>query len=164
MSCPRCRQDTPRGAKFCPDCGASLGASAHRSLPTAVEPVLSAIAKMAARLCDARDAQILLVEGSTLRLVAQHGSLRTTRSLGEPFPLSPGTVHGRAVLERRVIHVRDLKAVVRTQYPELAARRRATGIRTMLAAPLLSEGTAIGVIAIRRLRVRPFSAKQIALL
>jgi GAF domain-containing protein len=164
MSCPRCRQDTPRGAKFCPDCGASLGASAPRPLPTAVEPILSAIAKMAARLCDARDAQILLVDGSTLRLVAQHGSLRTTRSLGEPFPLSPGTVHGRAALERRVIHVRDLKAVVRTQYPELTTRQRATGIRTMLAAPLLSEGTAIGVIAIRRLRVRPFSAKQIALL
>src|SRR4029077_4905135 len=37
-------------------------------------------------------------------------------------------------------------------------------IRTMLATPLLREGIAIGVIALRRTEVRPFSEKQIALL
>jgi len=164
MACPRCRQDTPSGATLCPKCGASLGPSARRQGPAGNGPDLHAIAKTATRLCDAHDAQIFLADGATLRLVAQYGSLRTTRHLEEPFPLSRSDIHGRAVLERRVIHVRDMKAAVRTQYPELNARQRATGIRTMLAAPLLSEGAAIGAIVIRRLRVRPFTSKQIALL
>ncbi len=74
-----------------------------------------------------------------MRLVAQHGSVRTTRRLGEPFPVSREAVHGRAVLARRAIHVHDLKAAVRTQYSELASRQRATGTRTILATPLLSR-------------------------
>ena len=38
------------------------------------------------------------------------------------------------------------------------------GVRTILVAPLLREGRAIGVILIRRTEVRPFTEKQIALL
>ncbi len=126
--------------------------------------ILTAIARTAARLCDAHDAQICLVEGATMRWVAQHGSARTRGRLGEPFPVSRGAIHGRAVLTRRAIHVRDLKAAVRTQYPDPAARQRATGTRTILAAPLLSDGAAVGVIMIRCRRVNPFTSRQIALL
>jgi len=164
MACPRCWKKPPPGAAFCPKCGADLKPSVRRQHPAGTDPNLNAIAKTAARLCDARDAQIFLVEDATLRLVAQHGSLRTTRQLGEPFPLTRSEVHGRAVLERRVIHVRDMRAAVRTQYPVLEPRQRATGIRTMLTAPLLSDGATIGVIAIRRTKVRPFTSKQITLL
>jgi two-component system, NtrC family, sensor kinase len=125
--------------------------------------ILTAIARTAARLCDAHDAQIYLVDGAVMRLVAQHGSVRTTRRIGEPFPVSRGAVHGRAALTRRVVHVRDLKTAVRTHYPDLAPRQRAR-TRTILAAPLLSDGAAVGVIMIRRVRVNPFTARQIALL
>ena len=126
--------------------------------------VLTAIARTAARLCEARDAQIYLVDGATMHLAAQHGAARTTRRIGEPFPVSRGAVNGRVVLTRRVVHVRDLKTAVRTQYPEAAARQRATGTRTILAAPLLSGGAAVGVIMIRRGQVNPFTSRQIALL
>jgi two-component system, NtrC family, sensor kinase len=125
--------------------------------------ILTAIARTAARLCDAHDAQIYLVDGAVMRLVAQHGSVRTTRRIGEPFPVSRGAVHGRAALTRRVVHVRDLKTAVRTHYLDLAPRQRAR-TRTILAAPLLSDGAAVGVIMIRRVRVNPFTARQIALL
>ena len=43
-------------------------------------------------------------------------------------------------------------------------RKQRTGTRTVLVAPLLREGVAIGVIAIRRKEVRPFSDRQIKLL
>src|SRR5262249_17345999 len=42
--------------------------------------------------------------------------------------------------------------------------QQVTGSRTVLATPLLREGVAIGVINIRRLEVRPFTDKQVALL
>ena len=164
MKCPRCQQDVPRGTGPCPRCGASLGSSGSAHLAAGTAPILAAIARTAARLCETDDAQIYLAEGATLRLVAQHGSRRTTRRLGQPFPLDPGEVHGRAVLTRRVVHVRDLKTAVRTRYPRLTDRQRLTGVRTLVAAPLLSAGAAIGAIMIRRRQVRPFTTKQIALL
>ena len=164
MTCPRCQKNTPPGAAVCPTCGASVAPAAPRQSPTSLQPTLSAIARTAARLCEARDAQIFLLEGETLCLVGQHGSLRTAQRPGEPFRLTKRTVSGQAVLERRVIHVRDLKAVVRTEYPDLVVHQRGVGVRTILAAPLVSKGAAMGVILIRRLRVRPFTRKQIALL
>ncbi len=122
-----------------------------------VQAVLNAIAKTAARLCDGKDALIFRVDGDQLRLVAKHGPLRTTRKFDQPFPISRGTTHGRAVLDRRTIHVRDLAVTA-------MARQQATGVRTILDTPLLVGGRPIGVIAIRRLKVRPFTSKQIALL
>src|SRR5262249_29663108 len=43
------------------------------SSPTDIQPVLNVVAKNAARLCDATDAQIRLVEGGGTRLVASFG-------------------------------------------------------------------------------------------
>ena len=53
------------------------------------------------------------------------------------------------------------------EFPETVSRLRQAGslTRTMLATPLLREGTPLGVIFITRgPEVHPFSAKQIALL
>ena len=55
-------------------------------------------------------------------------------------------------------------AVVATEFPEAVTARERMGGRTVLAAPLLREGVAIGVILIRRTEVRPFIGKQIKLL
>src|SRR5215831_21146238 len=133
MICRRCRQRARPGAAVCPKCGGALTVPAPvRAAGT--HPILDAIARTAAHLCATHDAQIVLVEGETLRLVAQHGPPRLNGTLGEPFPLSRGTVYGRAALERRVIQIRDLKVIAQTQYPDFPGTR----IRTMLAAPLLS--------------------------
>ena len=75
-------------------------------------------------------------------------------------------VGGRAVCDRRTIHVEDILAA-EAEFPETVSRIRQTGsaIRTMLATPLLREGTPLGVIVDPRgPEVQPFSAKQIALL
>src|SRR5262249_15441863 len=49
-------------------------------------------------------------------------------------------------------------------FPEGSRDARRDGHRTTLATPLLREGIPIGAILIRRMEVRPFSEKQIALL
>ncbi|PYO51403.1 MAG: hypothetical protein DMD83_27670, partial [Candidatus Rokuibacteriota bacterium] len=80
------------------------------------------------------------------------------------FPLDRDTVHGRAVTDRRTIHVPDVAVAVRTAFPAQRDRGRATGVGTLLATPLLRDGLAIGVIVIRRTTVRPFTMTQITLL
>jgi signal transduction histidine kinase len=127
------------------------------SSPTDAQPVFDAIAANAARLCSANDAQVLRVEGETLRLVAAFG--------GSAMPslrqLTRGHLVGRAVIDRKTIHVRDLRQAL-AEYPESTAAQY--GVQSALAVPLLRDGVALGVIRISRTEIRPFTDKQIALL
>ncbi len=135
-----------------------------------LERVLSAVATTAARLCEARDCQIYLAEGSQLRFAAQHGPRRPVSypgyRVGETRPINRRTALGAAILDRRTVHVRDMKAATR-RFPESPAAQRIPGVsntRTLLAAPLLRDGQVVGGITIRRTAVRPFTPRQISLL
>ena len=136
------------------------------SSPTDLQPVMEAVAENAARVCGATDSAIFRLEGEFLRLVARHGPLRGSlavggRSLSVATPRLDGS---RATGE--TIHIEDILAA-EAEFPVTASRIRQTGsdIRTMLATPLLRDGTLLGVIYIARgPAVQPFSAKQIALL
>jgi transcriptional regulator with GAF, ATPase, and Fis domain len=129
------------------------------SSPMDLPHVFAEIATSAARLCDAYDAVILQVEGDLLQLVAHHGPI----SLPSSFPLSREISIGRAVLDRRTIHIADLQAEI-DEYPEGSDRARRDGVNTVLNVPLIRAGKTIGVIGIRRTEVRLFSDRQIALL
>src|SRR5262245_12983457 len=129
------------------------------SSPNDLQPVLDVVAENAARLCDANDALILRVEGDILRLMASYGSLPTSQTR----PIKRQLVSGRAVIDRQTIHVHDITAA-EGEFPVARTRGMPRGIRTFLATPLLRQGVPIGVIAIRRTEVRPFTEKQIALL
>src|SRR5262249_56482891 len=80
------------------------------SSPTDLQPVLDVVAENAARVCGAADAQILRLEGEVLRIVAKHGPVPTSLTIGATFAASPGSVAGRAVRDRRAVHVEDLLA------------------------------------------------------
>jgi signal transduction histidine kinase len=131
------------------------------SAPSDLQTVLDAIAESVARVCSAEDATIRLVEGNVLRMEAHHGII--DRGEAER-PISRHSVTGRAVTECRLIHIEDLLSVAPDEFPESVATARRTGVRTVLALPLLRERVPIGVIFIRRTEVRPFSEKQIDLL
>jgi signal transduction histidine kinase len=129
--------------------------------PTDIQPVLSAIAQTAARLCDATDVLIDRVDGDVLRRVAIYGSMPPGRRLNETRSISRLSLLGRTVIDRKAIHIHDVLAPeVQAEFPETGA----VGYRTGLSTPLLREGVPIGVINIRRREVRPFSEKQIKLL
>jgi signal transduction histidine kinase len=78
-------------------------------------------------------------------------------------PLHRGTVGGRTVLERRVIHLADMHAEA-SEFPEGSAIARERNHRTNLSVPLLRDGVAIGNIQLRRQEVRPFSDRHVDLL
>jgi GAF domain-containing protein len=128
------------------------------SSPTDIQPVLETVAKNAARLCEAADAQIRLVEDDRTRLVASFGSLPAP----EFTPISPRAVSGRAILTRRTVHIHDLLEAVNTEFPD--TQGVLFGVRTFLSGPMLREGVPIGVINIRRTEVRPFSDRHVKLL
>jgi signal transduction histidine kinase len=129
--------------------------------PTDIEPVLDALVISAARFCGAYDAVIFLPDGDSFRVGAHHGPIIQPEGLR--VPTRPGTVAGRALLERRVVHVADLRSEVE-EFPEGSAFARQLGHRTTLSVPLMRESAAIGVIQLRRTEVNPFSEKQIAAL
>ena len=131
--------------------------------PTDIQPVLDAIAASAARLCDSIDAVIYRPDGDVLQRVATFGSIPIRSTT---FPFSQGSYVGRAAVERQTIHIHDIEAESETDFPELdrTGSRGGSRARTRLAVPLLREGIPIGVIAIRRMEVRPFTDKQIKLL
>src|SRR6516225_8148842 len=131
--------------------------------PAEIQPVLDAVAENAARLCEATNAVIFRLEGDHLRHAASYGGIPTTSHPREGNLANRDTVSGRAVCDRRTVHVRDLSAED-SEYPVGSKHAKRDGHRTTLATPLLREGVAIGAILIRRMEVRPFSNKQIALL
>src|SRR5499433_2582714 len=89
------------------------------SSPTDTQPVLDVVAASAARLCDAVDAQIRLVEGDMVRKVASYGSISPVFAVGEARPISRdrGFFVDRAMLDGQTIHIHDTLAESQEGYP-----------------------------------------------
>jgi PAS domain S-box-containing protein len=130
--------------------------------PSEIQAVLDAIAQNAARLCDASNARVWRLEDNGLRLAAAYGE-SSTKNGPERLPADEETLPGRAARDRRTIHVHDLVAEDR-DCPVDSSHMMDQGYRTTLATPLLRKGIPIGVILVRRMEIRPFHDKQIALL
>jgi signal transduction histidine kinase len=129
--------------------------------PTDIHPVLEAITASAIRFCAAEDALVMLPEGQVLRLAAHTGPVPIPDPLS--YALDGSSMSATAFAKGRVLHIRDLQAETGS-FPAGAANARASGYHTVLVAPLLREGTAIGTIGLRRSDVRPFTDRQIDLL
>ncbi len=137
------------------------------SSPGDLEPVLKAVAQKAVEICDAEDALILLKEGGVMIPVSGYGSLPLVGP-GEPvknqIPLDRQTVGGRAILDQSVVHVEDIFAESEVEYEAAKQMNLPLNIHTLLAAPLLAKGEAIGSILLRRDHVEAFTDRQIDLL
>src|SRR5882724_5805267 len=141
--------------------GSSNILSVIASSPTDVGPVLKAIVESAGDLCEADDALVVLKDGDDLVFKAQHGSIPV---VWQRQPVNRQWAAGRAVVDRKPVHVHDLLAPEGEEFPDAREFARRTNVRTVLSVPLLRENESIGSIVLRRTDVQPFSDKQIALL
>ncbi|HYE93125.1 MAG TPA: ATP-binding protein [Terriglobales bacterium] len=124
--------------------------------------VLEAIAERAARLCGARLSAIFQTDGSRLRIVADHPPAVGRTPGDELVTLDRGSIVGRAILDGEVARSDDLLA--ETDLPATRRYQQRYGLRSALAAPLVSEGQTIGALALYQTEVRPFTPEQAALL
>jgi len=132
------------------------------SSPADVRPMLDAVAERALKLCEAAEATIVLVDGDVLRFGACYGATPTLHE-GESMALDRGSVTGRAVIDRSVIHLEDLSVAPEDEFPLGRELQRRIGHRAILSVPLMREDRAIGAIALWRMEARLFTDKQVAL-
>jgi GAF domain-containing protein/anti-sigma regulatory factor (Ser/Thr protein kinase) len=127
-----------------------------------LQPVFEMLAENAVRLCEARLAFIYRFDGERMRAVATYNVSDELREFVEQNPIIPGrhTATARAALERRTIHIHDVR--VDSEYTYGAKEIEA--IRTVLVIPMLRAGELLGAIQVYRHEVRPFTDSQIALL
>jgi two-component system, NtrC family, sensor kinase len=131
-----------------------------------LQSVLENLLEKAVRLCDAERGLVYKQDGDVYRVAASYG--HSNEFLENVIKQNPihrdrSSATGRAVVERRVVHIHDI--LTDSEYHWAKDQHSHEGMhRTILAVPMLNGDTIIGVIAIRRTQVQPFTAKQIELL
>jgi GAF domain-containing protein len=127
-----------------------------------LETVLNALVEAAARLCEADGGNIAREREGVYQRVAIYGFSDEFTEYVNSIPVIPerGTATGRALLDGKVVHIPDVQADPEYTF---AKAQKLGGFRTILSLPMLREGVPIGVLALTRREVRPFTDKQIEL-
>jgi len=131
-----------------------------------LQPVLDTVVEAAAEVCAADMAMIFRHDGEMLRLAANFGfppefeAFIRNNLEGSAVP-GRGSITGRTAIERRIVHIPDVVSDPEFDVPEAITLGK---MGTALGVPLLREGEPIGVIALSRQRVEPFTDQQIELI
>jgi two-component system, NtrC family, sensor kinase len=127
-----------------------------------LQTVLDALVESATRLCDARDAFIFLPHDDVYRAAARHGFTTEFHKFIElnPVKVDRGSAVGRSVIDKQLVHISDV--LTDPDYSRFDSQEIA-GYRAVLGAPLLREGSVVGVIFLARTKPQPFTEKQIEL-
>jgi two-component system NtrC family sensor kinase len=132
------------------------------SSTTELQPILDTIVRTASRLCDAEFALIYKLQDGKYHLAATNNTATAFVKYASKHPLSPGrgSLIGRVAFEQKTVHLPDCLAD-----PEYIALdyQRAGKYRTSLGIPLQQGAAPVGVIALMRAVVKPFTDKQIEL-
>src|SRR5438067_1425752 len=128
------------------------------------QPVFDLITRRARGLCNANAAALWAFDGELIHFLSNDAPGSTPEMAAayrRQFPMAPtrGGSFGRAILERQIVHIRDVNTD-----PELAQFVRDLGMRSVVAIPLLRDGTVIGAISINAKEPGGLSDGQVALL
>ena len=124
-----------------------------------LEPVLRALIENATRLCKSERGFVFIRDGDAYLPAASHGASSEQLEFmrGRRLTADSRTLVGRVALMRQVVHIEDAKTDAMYEWNDAL---ELLGFRTMLGVPMLREGEPIGVVAIWRNEVRPFSARD----
>jgi signal transduction histidine kinase len=127
-----------------------------------LQTVLQALVEAAARLCEADQGTIAREQGGVYKRAATYGFSDQFNELVRDVPVKRerGSATGRALLEGKLVHIPDVQADPEYTFVEA---QKFGDFRTILSVPMMREGAAIGVLALTRHEVRPFTDKQIEL-
>jgi len=127
-----------------------------------LQPVLQTLMDNAARLCRANRGVMFRQEDDAFIAAVTFNVTSEFHEYLQSHSISPGhgTVTGRALLERRPVHVHDVQADPDYEWGDAA---RLGPYHTTLGVPLLRQGVPMGVIALLRDKVEPFTDKEIDL-
>ena len=127
-----------------------------------LQTVLQTLVESAARLCDADKATITRQKDGQFYRAESIGFSDEFMDHVKNLPVvpDPGSASGRALLEGHMVHIPDVLADPEYTFDE---PKRWGEFRTILGVPMLREGAPIGVLALTRVDVRPFTEKQIEL-
>src|SRR6266566_4634216 len=135
------------------------------SSPHDLQPIFDAILDSATRLCRADIGSLRLSEESGLRRVAMRGDPLLVSQASSSFPVlaEKGSHLSRIATSRLPTHIPDLTAVEGDRRDDLLITVLNAGLRTGLFVPLLKDNEIVGIIALGRKQVQPFTDKQISL-
>jgi signal transduction histidine kinase len=127
-----------------------------------LETVLRTLVESAARLCEADKGTITRQKDGAFYRAESFGFSRKFMDHVRDIPVAPdrGSATGRALLEGVAVHIPDVQADADYHFDEAL---RLGNYRTLLAIPMMREGTPIGVVTLTRSEARPFTEKQIEL-
>ena len=127
-----------------------------------LKAVLQTLVTFAAQLCEADKAAITRKVDGEFFFSEMYGFSHEFIEYVRRLPVKPerGTVTGMALLEGRTVHIPDVRVAAEYTWAEA---QRLGGFRTILGIPLLRDGVPIGVLALARSEVRPFTDRQIEL-
>ncbi len=136
--------------------------------PGELEPVFEAMLENATRICEAKFGTLYLRDGEAYRAASMCNAPPAFAEYRRRGPIHPGprTGLGRVTQTKQLVHIADItseQAYIEGD-PIFVTAVEAGGFRTVLHVPMLNETHLVGVIAIYRQEVHPFTDKQIALL
>jgi GAF domain-containing protein len=128
-----------------------------------LQRVLDALVESVAKLCDTDRAVLIQKQGDQYYRVALQGfpANAIAEMKGVPVDLKGGSIVARALRNCTAVHVADVNAD--PEYPGTPAQSLG-GVRTVLSVPLVRETQPVGAITVSRIRVEPFTEKQIDLI
>jgi GAF domain-containing protein len=137
------------------------------SSPGDLGPVFDAMLEKATRLCDGTQGIFWTYDGDQFRAVAFLGvDPQFAAVLREPVHLPPSSPLGRVAHGEPFVQVLDMADTdaYRSGFPLVRAVVDLGKVRSLVVVPLIKDGAVVGIFAIARNEVRPFTEKQIALL